>query len=226
MHLPAPVPSDDGLYLHINAVRDMAEPALDPLEDVFASPSLHDQPHQAEDISLDSRRLQSQHATVGYREGITAGKAGSIQAGFDQGFSLGANIGLKAGELLGMLEAIAAALRGRDAHREESARLECLLLQATRDLDVAAIFDGDYWAADGTWKYPVNGPEGPSRVSPEDVASSHPTVARWTALVDKEARRWHLDRSLPVLRNYAAAEDGVTDKPAQPREVESRGVEW
>lgn len=40
-------------------------------------------------------------AQAGYREGITAGKASTVQAGFNQGFAAGAQAGRQLGELRG-----------------------------------------------------------------------------------------------------------------------------
>ena len=66
-------------------------------------------PVPSSDIS-DVPRLRSIHVTSGYRDGIANGKMQSVQAGFDEGYSLGAVLGLKAGWILGVLEGLIAAV--------------------------------------------------------------------------------------------------------------------
>ncbi|KAI9821485.1 MAG: Essential protein Yae1, N terminal [Thelocarpon impressellum] len=61
--------------------------------------------------------LRKAHETLGYRDGITASKASSVQAGFDEGYALGAARGLRAGCLLGALEGLRSARVG-EARRE------------------------------------------------------------------------------------------------------------
>jgi hypothetical protein len=48
--------------------------------------------------------------TDGYREGLSVGKARVMQSGFDAGYPLGVEIGLRAGNVLGVLEGVIAAL--------------------------------------------------------------------------------------------------------------------
>ena len=61
--------------------------------------------------------LRQTHETAGYRDGITAGKATSIQAGFDEGYAAGAAEGLKRGWLLGALEALKASDAAAEVRR-------------------------------------------------------------------------------------------------------------
>src|ERR1700761_2373964 len=82
---------------------------IDPLDDVFgsapASPTLAAQrnddnttvqsPSTRAAHPSDVPRLRSTHVTNGYREGIAASKEQHIQAGFDEGYSLGAEVALK-----------------------------------------------------------------------------------------------------------------------------------
>ena len=187
----------------------------DPLDDVFGSgppsPELGDQTREDRVRASDShpsdiQRLQAEHSTAGYRDGITAAKAQSIQAGFDEGFSLGATIGLKAGQLLGILEGIAGALR--DGGGERAADAEKLLASARSDLNTKAIYAEEYWAPDGTWKYDVQ-----SRAEKEEgdilfshVADAHPLIQKWSATVEAEVQRWGIDRN---------ALEGVEEAPKQ-----------
>ena len=61
------------------------------------------------DIS-DTPRLRSIHVTAGYRDGIADGKTRSVQAGFDEGYSLGAVMGLNVGWILGTLKGLITAI--------------------------------------------------------------------------------------------------------------------
>lgn len=138
------------------------------------------QPHQHHHPS-DIPRLQQEHTTAGYRDGITVAKATSIQSGFDEGFGLGATIGLRVGRLLGLLEGIAAAAttpssssttttisegETDEASSSSSSAKDplSLLSDAHAELAAKSIFSETFWNADGTWKYAVD--ESPSSPSP------------------------------------------------------------
>ncbi|KAL2271328.1 hypothetical protein VTJ83DRAFT_699 [Remersonia thermophila] len=58
----------------------------------------------------DLPRLAQAHRTAGYRDGIALAKSRFAQPGFDEGYPLGAALGARAGELLGVLEGLAAAV--------------------------------------------------------------------------------------------------------------------
>jgi hypothetical protein len=177
----------------------------DPLDDVFGvdnSPLTSHEPTDVGDTRIvsehahpsDMHRLQAEHSTSGYREGITAGKALSVQAGFDEGFGLGTTIGSKAGQLLGILEGIASALADQDLGA--SADLARLLDDARAELKTEKIFGPDYFAPDGTWVYPVkagsiNGDS--EEIIFADVASGHPLIQKWSKLIEYEIERWGLD---------------------------------
>ncbi|KAI7223943.1 hypothetical protein KC333_g159 [Hortaea werneckii] len=59
---------------------------------------------------MQRTQLRSLHVTGGYREGIAVSKEKHMQEGFDEGYTLGAELGLKAGWCLGALEGIGHAL--------------------------------------------------------------------------------------------------------------------
>ncbi|KAK0735061.1 hypothetical protein B0T26DRAFT_622331, partial [Lasiosphaeria miniovina] len=152
----------------------------------------------------DVPRLQQEHTTAGYRDGIAAAKGLSAQAGFDEGFGLGATIGARAGQLLGVLEGLAAA--ATQMPEAEAARVRGLLAEARRELCVQAVFGELYWARDGTWSYdfpePKPGPEqsgreggsgGSGDVVFADVAAAHPLLRKWDGVVQAEAARYHID---------------------------------
>lgn len=204
------------------------------------------QPHQiALDLVVsDIPRLSQSHQTAGYRDGIAAAKARTAQHGFDEGYPLGAHIGARAGQLLGVLEGLAAAVglhalsssslqlpptpplepssssssssaRPRSSSYDEARRLEGVLAEARRELSVGGVFDGQYWASDGTWRYQVgndgyggygqakeggNGRageeaaefDGENVVFP-DVAEAHPLLRKWSRIVRAEAARYGVD---------------------------------
>lgn len=58
----------------------------------------------------DVPRLRSVHVTAGYRDGIADGKTRSVQAGFDEGYSLGAVMGLNVGWIMGILDGLIVAM--------------------------------------------------------------------------------------------------------------------
>ncbi|KAK3395721.1 hypothetical protein B0T20DRAFT_419686 [Sordaria brevicollis] len=111
----------------------------------------------------DIPRLQQEHTTAGYRDGITIAKAEHVQAGFDEGFGLGATIGALAGQLLGVLEGLVFALSSSSSKsssaEDEKLRenLKGLLAEAEKDLSVQSIYGKEYWDEDGTWRYEVPG---------------------------------------------------------------------
>ncbi|KAI1473702.1 hypothetical protein F4774DRAFT_30032 [Daldinia eschscholtzii] len=206
MHLPPPEPRDSELYTYMDPVH--APAYFEPFTDMIgpdpqqftelAAP--HDQLESSHIFSPDTRRLQTQHTTEGYRDGITVGKAESIQAGFDEGFDLGAEIGLKAGQLLGILEGMAAALRENSVENSFgiSAHMGKLLSDASKELCTDVIFAEEYWSPDGNWKYPVrgNGDDGSSGYDgdiTQDIAKQHPVLLKWDKLINQEARKWKLN---------------------------------
>jgi len=211
-----------------------ASPSNNALDDVFGSepdttpgegPTQPGSSHPS-----DMARLQQEHATAGYREGLTAAKAKSIQAGFDEGFSLGAAIGMKAGELLGLLDGIASALASSDDASSRRAA-EVLLAEAAQELATKSIFNPEYWAADGTWRYDVTEAAGggDGDIVFADVADSHPLIRKWTALVEDEVRRWGIDRELVLLRpaeghSTVAAAAKVTAVASEPKPTDF--LEW
>ncbi|TEA20169.1 Uncharacterized protein C8034_v009186 [Colletotrichum sidae] len=139
----------------------------------------------------DMPRLQAEHTTAGYREGVTAAKATSIQAGFDEGFGLGAEIGSLAGQALGLLEGVANALDGQDEGVSKQAKQT---LEAARaELKTDSIFGPSFWNTDGTWKFDVEKlASGDEEILFSDVARAHPLIKKWTEVVDAEIARWGL----------------------------------
>ncbi|KAK3945467.1 hypothetical protein QBC46DRAFT_303524 [Diplogelasinospora grovesii] len=163
-------------------------------------------------------RLRETHMNSGYREGITAGKAESVQAGFDEGFGLGATIGEQAGQLLGFLEGLVAGLQSHGSSaQQEQERLKKLVGDAQKELSVQSIFGQEHFNNDGTWKYDEQQPgtaqqnleqqmdtvqqaqgaekrqnqeEGEEEILFTDVAASHPLLVKWDAVMRAETERY------------------------------------
>lgn len=136
----------------------------------------------------DVPKLKEKHETEGYRDGITKGKAETVQAGFDEGYGLGATLGLRIGKILGLLEGISRAVESAAGEDEE--RLGKLLGEARAELKTESVFGSKWWGEDGIWKYEVPGGED---VTFPDVAGAHPLVVKWEAVIREELKRWNLD---------------------------------
>ncbi|KAB5578319.1 hypothetical protein GE09DRAFT_1214501 [Coniochaeta sp. 2T2.1] len=180
----------------------------DALDDVWGSPS-HSSPSSpsllpttrtgTSHYQSDIHHLQREHENAGYRDGITAAKAGSAQAGFDEGFGLGAVLGARTGRVLGVLEGIAraaaaaAVVPGDDENERE--RMRRLWEGAGRELDLVRVFGDEYWTGEGVWKYEVTGAkgEGEEEIVFADVAGAHPLIRKWEGVMEGEATRWGVD---------------------------------
>lgn len=132
-------------------------------------------------------RLRSTHVTNGYREGIAASKEQCIQEGFDEGYSLGAELGLMAGRCLGALEGICRALAVQKAKasagagaseqtggEEEPAKI---FERAQDEMMIQKLFGRDFFGADGIWLYDVPGQE--DETTFRAVALEHPVLKSW-----------------------------------------------
>lgn len=148
-------------------------------------------------------RLRAEHGTAGHREGLSASKATTMQAGFDEGYSLGAVVGLRAGAVLGILEALCAAAEAggggggggaaEQAEQAEQARMRTLCERSAGELATASVFGPEWWSADGVWRFHVRGDEEGDALTFTDVAGAHPLIAKWEAVVRDEVRRWGVD---------------------------------
>ncbi|CAI7611700.1 unnamed protein product [Penicillium viridicatum] len=90
------------------------------LDDIFGSSPPHEStltaplPSTANPLTQstepsDLPSLRRQHVTAGYRDGTSASKGAHVQEGFDGGFPVGAQLGMRAGTVLGIMEGL---LRG------------------------------------------------------------------------------------------------------------------
>ncbi|TVY58144.1 Uncharacterized protein LCER1_G002410 [Lachnellula cervina] len=141
----------------------------------------------------DVPRLKEKHETEGYRDGVSKGKAETVQAGFDEGYGLGAVLGLRIGKILGLLEGIWRAVHAG----EDGQRLEGLFEDAKKELKTESVFGREWWGEDGIWTFevPGEGSEGKEVTFP-DVAGAHPLIVKWELIIEAEIKRWGLDLSL------------------------------
>ena len=184
----------------------------------------------------DIPRLKEKHEKEGYRDGVTRGKAESVQKGFDEGYGLGAVLGLRVGKILGLLEGISAAVNSTkggdfgDYMKAESERLESLLGSAKSDLKTESVFGKEYFDADGIWRFPVDGEGDGKDVVFPDIADSHPLIRKWEDTISGEVRTWNLD--LGILENEVDEKD--TKKVAHIKETtqgdpsleSKKGMDW
>jgi len=142
-----------------------------------------------QDTFPDSTKLRSVHNTEGYRDGIANNKTAKIQQGFDEGYRLGAEVGARAGWILGVLESTGSAKLLKDANKE---------------LNLKELFGPQYFDEDGLWRWecattetsePKNGNgkdadrTANETMTFEDIAASHPILKKWTTLVEDFARQ-------------------------------------
>ena len=239
MHVAPHEHQDEDVFVQMGGTTQPAADGADPLDDVFGSDTesptgfaRHEgSTDHRESHPSDARRLQAEHTTQGYREGITAAKAESIQAGFDEGFSLGATIGQKAGQLLGLLEGITSALlMSTDQGSESCSRAQKLLEDARRELSVESIYDQEYWAPDGTWKFAVGHDQGEDEndtIVFEDVADWHPLLRRWSKIVHEETQKWKINREVLDLPNETTARDsGLEKKEVKLDQAKREVLDW
>lgn len=216
-------------------------PVNDDLDDIFGSePGSPSNNFIARDGGntewSDIPRLKEKHETEGYRDGVTKGKAESIQKGFDGGYGLGAVLGLRVGKILGLLEGISAALNGAmggqsgDHFKTESERVVNLLSIAKSDLKTESVFGKEYFDADGIWKFPVKTEGEEEEVVFPDVADSHPLIKKWEDAISEEVRRWGLDlrimeneenerdiKHVPAVKDTTLGETAIASK---------KGLDW
>ncbi|KAJ6157594.1 Essential protein Yae1 N-terminal [Penicillium chermesinum] len=163
----------------MSADSNTTHPAANSLDDIFgSSPETSSTllPPAAERAPApgtggepsDLPSLRRQHVTAGYRDGLSKSKGQHVQAGFDGGFPVGAQLGMRAGTVLGILEGISRGLEERGggvakkpgarsagpstAAPEEGRRIEArarvraqvrkIYEDAVKALDVQAVFAG------------------------------------------------------------------------------------
>ena len=240
---PSSLPSDPFLTADPSS-PPLSPPQADLFTDIFSSspsPPL-DNPRNANADSpstsvgpSDIPRLRATHVTAGYREGIAAAKASALQGGFDEGYPLGAVMGLRTGEILGILEGLSKALesaltRAKNARSEENTEItngpilerevsECLALsaKANEELDVGKMFGREFWSEDGTWTYEVEVKTEGEEPSYADVVSSHPLIRKWESKINVLMDKYRLREARWVGEDWEKGrvkdEDVVNPRP-------------
>ena len=136
-----------------------------------------------------------------------------MQAGFDEGFSLGAVLGLRVGYILGVLEGLVRAVqrvqkKGADEEGGRQGRVEEvreLRGEAGRELGMQRVMGEEFFDGEGVWRWDVPGAEGKEEeFTFKEVAEAHPLVAKWMGVVREVAERWGVD--LEVLEREEGTE--------------------
>lgn len=214
-------PSSSPIATYMGSYPTYMDPP-DTLDDIFGSappspsgPRLN--PHDPE--PSDIPRLRSEHSTAGYRDGLGVGKAETMQAGFDEGYSLSAVMGLRVGNILGILEGIESAVGALLAQNAESSdiilekeRISKLVRSAREELKTESFFSRDFWGPDGIWKFPVKGDDTEEEVLFGDVANAHPFIQKWEKIVAEESARWSLDLKIMEREEVARLDNEETGK--------------
>lgn len=175
-------------------------PPTHTLSDIFSDSPPSSLPHTSNpslqtQIPSDIPRLRTTHTTAGYRDGVSSSKTLALQPGFDEGYPLGAVLGLRVGWVLGVLEGLCGALRlpterSSAAGSEEGwERLQRLLGEAREALKMEKVFGREWWGEDGVWTYAIGEKEQEGEVTFEEVADKHPLVREWVGRVKEEMRR-------------------------------------
>lgn len=160
-----------------------------PSSPVRPSSSSSSLPRSSRLASADLRNLRHTHSTLGYRDGITAGKAGFIQPGFDEGYPLGGRIGLRVGWIQGVLRGLAF-ISPLDSEVARAVR------DAERELSTEAIFSGQWWDSFGVWRWPVDRTDADGDATLDDVVDAFPVLSQWLERVHALAQNRGLDADI------------------------------
>ncbi|KZM19558.1 Essential protein Yae1, N terminal [Ascochyta rabiei] len=124
-----------------------------------------------------------------YREGLASAKGQYVQEGFDEGYALGADLGLRAGYALGVLRGFIGAWKGLD--QDVYNEMITLYNQAQKELAIEQLLGQTWVDEEGIWKWEVRGVDGDATF--REVAAQHPVVKRWDDKVEELAQRWGVD---------------------------------
>ncbi|WEW60273.1 Essential protein Yae1, N terminal [Emydomyces testavorans] len=86
--------------------------------------------------------LRRQHHTAGYRDGLVAAKHAHVQRGFDAWFPVGAQLGVRAGVVLGVLEGMGRCASNAGGAGAGTVDVAGLYAVARRELAVSGVFGG------------------------------------------------------------------------------------
>lgn len=171
---------------HENALDDIygsepSSPVLTPTTN-FANGRAHE---MLSDLPSRQRALD----TDAYREGLATSKGQFVQEGFDEGYSLGANLGLRVGYIVGILQGLTAAWKGQT--EENYIEAKGVFDNAQSELAIQELLSQKFVDEEGIWKWEVKGKEDDPTF--REVAAQHPSIKKWTAVVEELTARWHVD---------------------------------
>ena len=136
-----------------------------------------------------------------YREGLASAKGQYVQEGFDEGYALGADLGLRVGYILGVLRGFVGAWKAQN--QGIFTELFTLYEEAQKELAIEQLL-GQTWVDEGgIWKWEVQGADGDATF--REVAAQHPVVKKWDDKVEELATRWGVD--LKAVEKMSAKED-------------------
>lgn len=188
-------------------------PHEDPLDDIYgsapASPMFLSQDPQAphsrqHEMLSDLPSRQRALDTDAYREGLSNSKGQYVQEGFDEGYSLGATIGLRAGYILGILQGFAAAWKSQDA--QEYKQVLEVLERAQAELAIGDLLGQNWVNEQGIWTWEVKGKEDDPTL--REVAEQHPVVQRWINKVEELALKYGVDLKAVEKHHGSTVEEG------------------
>lgn len=97
----------------------------------------------------NTRKVEREHSNAGYLAGVTKAKEQNHQPGFDEGYSEGAEIGLRAGRIIGTFQALG---------------LKDMELMALKELTPRDLFSYEYYNKEA---------------KPLFDGSNHPLILKW-----------------------------------------------
>lgn len=103
---------------------------------------------------------------------------------------LGAELGMRGGWIIGVLEGIVRGGQGVD-------RVKILLKEARQELSIKGLYAPEYFGQDGVWTFDVGdkaeGQEGDEELDFRKVAAAHPVIVKWMGIVEILAKDAGLD---------------------------------
>ncbi|KAF3004241.1 Essential protein Yae1, N terminal [Curvularia kusanoi] len=136
-----------------------------------------------------------------YREGLASAKGQFVQEGFDEGYALGADIGLRVGYILGVLRGFVGAWKNHN--QENYTETLGLYEEAQIALAIEQLLGQTWVDEEGIWKWEVHGADGDATF--REVAAQHPIVKKWDDKVEELATRWAVD--LKAVEKISAKEE-------------------
>lgn len=136
-------------------------------------------------IPSSTSHIERKHNNAGYLDGITASKQDFLQEGFNSSYSHGAEMGLEAGYLLGLVQAgnVVQALNSRASSNKPEDWTKTFDQASSNDLGPKDIFGATFYEK-STTKFPralYN-----SSTESFGSAKEHPNIKKWEKKVSDE----------------------------------------